>query len=369
MIRVLLVDDSPLVRNIVLDILEKDPEIIVTATAQTAEIALKKIVAADPDVITMGIEMPGMSGLSAIQKIMRTRPTPVIVLSAFAKYGAELTLQALENGAVDFIEKPSSSLSGYVNNIARDLVKKVKQASRINLEKLKLRDDQGNFTVEEDGIDETEIQQKFDLIAIGTSTGGPVALKNLLSCLPENFPVGIVVVQHMPPVFTDTFAHRLDSLCRIYVKEALDGDLVIPGRVLIAPGDCHMTLSRYRNRPKVTLHKWEPVGGHRPSVDVLMYSVARQFGSRALGIIMTGMGRDGAAGVAELKKCGGYVIAQDQDTSVIYEMNREVISNGHADEVVSLSDMADRIMTRLRGGQESGAARFSAFYQISNVKE
>lgn len=353
MIRVLVVDDSPLVRKIASDIMESDPGITVTATASSGEIALRKLNKVDPDVVTMDIEMPGMGGLAAIKEIMSTRPTPVIVLSAVAQRGAELTMQALDAGAVDFIPKPTSSLSGGITDIAIELIEKVKSANKIKVKKIEHPKEAEVEPVPKK--EETPFKEgmfrahdRFDLVAIGTSTGGPVALKTVLTQLPTDFPVGVVIVQHMPPVFTNAFANRLDSLCRISVKEAEEGDLILPGRALIAPGDFHMTVTRFNTKPKVILQQWKPVSGHRPSVDVLAHSVAREYGSKAIGVIMTGMGKDGAEGIGEIKEKGGHIIAQDEGSSVIYGMNREVVRNGDADEIVSVYDIPKRIINQLR---------------------
>jgi two-component system chemotaxis response regulator CheB len=349
--RVLIVDDSPLVRKIAADILESDADIEVIATASNGEIAIRKIQKQHPDVVTMDIEMPGMGGLAAIREIMIDFPTPVIVMSAFATRGAELTMQALELGAVDFISKPSSSLSGGIDDISQELIEKVKNARTVAVRKLE------SAAVVEPAAPERRVKSfrgvsaDYEIVAVGTSTGGPVALRTLLSGLPADFPVGIVIVQHMPPVFTRAFSDRLDSLCEIKVREAADGDLIEPGLALIAPGDFHMTVSRYEGNARVLLHTWNQVSGHRPSVDVLMHSVSREYQSRAVGVIMTGMGKDGAAGLKELRAQGGYVIAQDRKTSVIYGMNREVILAGDAHEVVPLPAIAERVMDRLRAVQ------------------
>ncbi len=356
MIRVLVVDDSPLVRKIAADIMESDPGITVTATASSGEIALRKLDKVGPDVITMDIEMPGMGGLAAIKEIMSTRPTPVIVLSAFAQRGAALTMRALEAGAIDFIPKPTSSLSGGISNIAVELKEKVKHASKVKVRRIEAAEEEEDELAaqkEEPLLKEGGFRahDKFDLIAVGTSTGGPVALKTVLTQFPADFPVGVVVVQHMPPVFTNAFANRLDSLCRISVKEAEDGDFILPGRALIAPGDFHMTVTRFNTKPKVLLQKWKPVSGHRPSVDVLAHSVSREYGSKAIGVIMTGMGKDGAEGIAEMKKKGGHIIAQDEGSSVIFGMNREVIRNGDADEIVPVYDIPKRIINQLRAAE------------------
>ncbi len=344
MIRVMVVDDSPLVRKIASDILESDPEIEVTATAASAEFALQKLKRELPDVITMDIEMPGMGGLAAIREIMRVLPTPVIVMSAHARRGAELTLQALDAGAVEFVLKPAQSLSGSVDYVARELIEKVKSASSVRLRGAGRAPAETRFAGEpphrEKGAATQVVPGRYELVAIGTSTGGPVALKEVLEGLPRDFPLPIVVVQHMPPVFTRAFAERLDTLCGLQVKEAEEGDVVRPGRVLIAPGDYHLSVSRYNTEPRVLLNQRDAVSGHRPSVDVLMHSVAREYGPRAIGVIMTGMGRDGAEGINEIHGKGGHIIAQDAETSVIFGMNREVIDHGDADEVKPVHEIA-----------------------------
>jgi len=353
-IRVMVVDDSALVRRIATDILTADPEISVVATAAQAEFALAKLDKERPDVITLDLEMPGMGGLEAIRRIMAVRPTPIIVLSAHAQKGAELTLQALDQGAVDFVLKPSTSLSGGINTVAQELTEKVKNAARIVFpppaasSALPAAAPPSAPAMARPRPSAFEGGTECELVAIGTSTGGPVALKTVLTMLPGDLPVGVVVVQHMPPVFTRAFAERLDGCCELSVKEAENGDAILPGRVLLAPGNWHMTVSKFGSEPHVALNQNENVNGHRPSVDVLMHSVALEYGSRALGVIMTGMGKDGALGLRELHRRGGRVIAQDKDTSVIYGMNREVVQNGDADEVAPVEQIADRIMDLLR---------------------
>jgi two-component system chemotaxis response regulator CheB len=361
----MVVDDSALVRRIASDILSTDPEINVVATASQAEFALPKLHKERPDVITLDLEMPGMGGLEAIRQIMAIRPTPIIVLSAHAQKGAELTLQALDLGAVDFVLKPSTSLSGGINSVAQQLIEKVKVAARIDFSpigapkvtrSLPSIPSSGVPTLRKSASMTALGDEEYELVAIGTSTGGPVALKTVLTMLPGNLPVGIVVVQHMPPVFTRAFAERLDGCCELSVKEAENGDAIVAGRVLVAPGDWHMLVTKFGNEPHVTLHQGENVNGHRPSVDVLMHSVALEYGRRALGIIMTGMGKDGADGLKELHHRGGHVIAQDKDSSVIYGMNKEVVQNGTADDVVPLNTIALRIMDVLRGRTASRKA-------------
>jgi two-component system chemotaxis response regulator CheB len=367
------------VRRIASDILTADPEITVVATAAQAEFALPKLDKERPDVITLDLEMPGMGGLEAIRRIMSIRPTPIIVLSAHAQKGAELTLQALDLGAVDFVLKPSTSLSGGINSVAQELVEKVKNASRIvfpppaapvvpPVAPAPAGSLPSAFSAAAKAavahvpprapVPRGEFAEgtECELVAIGTSTGGPVALKTVLTMLPGDLPVGIVVVQHMPPVFTKAFAERLDGCCELSVKEAEDGDAIVAGRVLLAPGNWHMTVTKFGTEPRVVLNQNENVNGHRPSVDVLMHSVAMEYGSRAVGVIMTGMGRDGADGLRELHRRGGRVIAQDKDSSVIYGMNREVVQSGCADEVVPVDSIARRIVEALRNRSTSRKA-------------
>ena len=349
MIRVMVVDDSPLVRKIAGDILSSDPLIQVAATAANAEFALNKLEREVPDVITMDIEMPGIGGLEAIRQIMARRPTPIIVLSAHARRGAELTLQALEAGAVDFMLKPSVSLSGGLDAVARELIEKVKGASGIQMRQVASAAQRAKSEPAEEAAAapaRPAFSDAHQLVAIGTSTGGPVALKTVLSGLPADFPLPIVAVQHMPPVFTRAFAERLNAICRLQVKEAEEGDALLAGRVLIAPGDYHLVVLRSPPRPRIALHQRELVSGHRPSVDVLMHSVAREYGAGAIGVIMTGMGKDGAEGLKQLRRSGGLVLAQDKKSSVIYGMNREVILNGDADEVLSVEDIAGSLLAR-----------------------
>lgn len=343
MIRVMVVDDSPLVRKIATDILSGDSQIEVTATAATAEFALKKLDREVPDVITMDIEMPGIGGVEAIRTIMARRPTPIIVLSSHVRRGADFTLQALEAGALDFVLKPSASLSGGLDHVAQELREKVRSAARTS--PLRAGIDHGPVSRNRrEGacrLSGGRRHTPIELVAIGTSTGGPVALRRVLEALPSDFPVPIVAVQHMPPVFTRAFAERLDSCAAISVKEASEGDLLLPARVLIAPGDSHVIVSRSASQPRLLLDRRGPVSGHRPSIDVLMHSVALDYGPNAVGVIMTGMGRDGADGIRALHRRGGTILAQDRESSVIFGMNREVIKNGDADAVVPLDRIAE----------------------------
>ncbi len=364
MIRVMVVDDSPLVRKIAGDILTGEPDIEVVATAATAEFALKKLDRESPDVVTMDIEMPGIGGVEAIRRIMAERPTPVIVLSSHARRGADYTLQALEAGAIDFVLKPTASLSGGLNQVARELKEKVRHAAQTPVRKPTTESSPeagGGATAPKEATSSASERRVsgrpmtnrkgaglIDLVAIGTSTGGPVALKTVLEGLPGDYPIPIVVVQHMPPVFTKAFADRLDSCSELTVKEAEEGDPLLPGSALIAPGDFHIQVVRAFPQPYVRLTQGEAVSGHRPSVDVLMRSVAREYGANAIGVIMTGMGKDGADGIKELHRKGGLVVAQDKDSSVIFGMNREVILNGDADAIASVDQIAETLQRLVR---------------------
>ena len=363
MIRVMVVDDSPLVRKIAGDILTGEPDIEVVATAATAEFALNKLEREAPDVVTMDIEMPGIGGVEAIRRIMAARPTPVIVLSSHARRGADYTLQALEAGAIDFVLKPTASLSGGLNQVARELKEKVRNAAHTPVRAVSAgAGNEAGASHSKPTTVASASEQRLSgrsttnragaglvgLVAIGTSTGGPVALKTVLERIPGDYPVPIVVVQHMPPVFTKAFADRLDSCSELRVKEAEEGDPLLPGSALIAPGDYHIQVVRAFPEPYVTLNQSDPVSGHRPSVDVLMRSVAGEYGANAIGVIMTGMGKDGAQGIKELHRKGGLIVAQDKDSSVIFGMNREVILNGDADAIASVDQIAETLQKLVR---------------------
>lgn len=352
-IKVLVVDDSALVRQVISDILERDPGITVIGTAKNGKTAIFKNDALNPDVITMDIEMPVLDGLEALKSIISTNPKPVIMMSVLTQHGAEATFKALEYGAVDFIPKPSSVLSMTVDDISELLIKKVKSVygSKISiLGKSNDRVEKGNADTGGPGKVGKEVtlrEKSSKVIAIGTSTGGPSALMQVFKELPGSLPAPVLVVQHMPEGFTKAFAERLDSSSQFQVKEAEDGDKVIPGKGFVAPGHSHMAVENHKDEKIIKIFRGEKVTGHRPSIDVLFDSVAECYGRESIAVLMTGMGRDGARGMSNISKKGGYTIAQNEETSVVYGMNRVAVEMGVCNEIVSLYDITKKIVEHL----------------------
>jgi len=359
-IKVLVVDDSTLVRKVIADILSGDPDIEVVGTANNGKTAIFKSQTLKPDVITLDIEMPIMDGLEALREIIRTDPKPVIMMSVLTQHGAEATFKALEYGAVDFIPKPSTSLKLSVEEISDLLIKKVKSVYR---SKVKLHHEEPPAPAsreeskaekpresreERASAEELKAVETSDrVVAIGTSTGGPSALLQIFRSLPKGFPSPVFVVQHMPEGFTRAFAERLDGNSHLRVKEAENGDRIEPGCGYIAPGHSHMSVEESGSGRIVRVFQGEKVTGHRPSIDVLFDSIAGTYGKSAIAVIMTGMGRDGAEGIMKIKKSGGYTIAQDEESSVVYGMNRVAVQSGAINEVVSLYDIPRRIVDHL----------------------
>ncbi|MCU0846785.1 MAG: chemotaxis response regulator protein-glutamate methylesterase [Spirochaetes bacterium] len=347
-IKVLVVDDSSLVRKITTDILESDPMIKVIGTANNGKTAIFKNTKLNPDVITMDIEMPIMDGLAALRYIIETNPKPVIMMSVLTQHGAEATFKALEYGAVDFIPKPSSLLSLTLEEIGSLLISKVKSVyhSKISTSRKSSGDGSGDprspLEKRLKMFDKGETSSK--IIGIGTSTGGPSALINIFESMPANFPSPVVVVQHMPEGFTKAFSERLDSSSQLRVKEAEDGDPVNPGWGYIAPGHSHIRVENRSNVKYIRVFKGDKVSGHMPSIDVLFNSLAEECGDNTIGVIMTGMGKDGAEGILKIKKSGGRTIAQDENTSVVYGMNRVAVQLGAIDEVLPLYEIPKKIV-------------------------
>lgn len=343
-IRVLVVDDSAVARNILIQGLRQYPFIDVIGSAQDPYVARDKIISLNPDVLTLDVEMPRMDGLTFLKKIIEYRPMPVIMVSSLTKRGSELTLNCLEAGAVDFITKPEIDVSDGIQKMISDLAEKIKFASKIIIKKRRFSDS----VAKAKGLTSLAlIETTNKIIAIGASTGGTEALRSVLERMPADSP-GILIVQHMPEKFTKSFAERLNYLCDIEVREAQHGDSITPGLALIAPGNYHMALKRSGARYFIETLQNPPVNGHRPSVDVLFESVAKYAGSNAIGIIMTGMGADGAKGLLTMKENGARTVAQDEESCVVFGMPKEAIAMGSAETVVSLEDIPEEIFRLLR---------------------
>jgi two-component system chemotaxis response regulator CheB len=338
-VRVLVVDDSALMRKLIPQIIETDSSIQVVGTAMDGNFGLKKIEELKPQVVTLDLEMPGMGGLDMLKEIMRRYHLPVIVVSSHSTEGASVTLKALSMGAFDFVAKPRD-VSARMPEIARDLIAKIKAAAQsrgVNLPAF-ARTLQAS---DKHALDSKERPTGF--FAIGVSTGGPQALQYLLAQFPADFPGTFVVVQHMPEGFTEMFARRLDEICVIKVKEAQSGDLLLPGRVLIAPGNRHIRMKRLPLGNIVVLGDDARVNGHRPSVDVLFKSLAEDFGEQGTAVLMTGMGDDGAEGMGMVKTAGGMTIAQSESSCVVYGMPKAAIERGYATRVIELEALANTL--------------------------
>lgn len=349
-IRVLIVDDSAVVRQTLTEVLSSDPEIEVIATAADPFVAAERISEEVPDVITLDIEMPRMDGLTFLQKIMTQHPIPVVICSSLAEEGAQSTFKALEYGAVEIIAKPRLGSKQFLEESRITLCQAVKAAASARLRTVRpVRVVEPKLTADAILSPATHAMAETTekIVAIGASTGGTEALKTLLETLPSDAP-GIVIVQHMPEVFTRAFANRLDGLCKITVKEAESNDTVLRGHALIAPGNHHLLLKRSGARYYVDLKEGPLVCRHRPSVDVLFRSAARYAGQNAVGVILTGMGDDGARGMLEMKQAGATTIAQDEATCVVFGMPNEAIKRGAVDEILPLEAVAGAILTHAR---------------------
>ena len=343
MIKVLVVDDSALVRKVLSEELSRYGDIEVVGSAIDPYVARDKIVRLKPDVITLDLEMPRMDGLSFLAKLMKFYPLPVVVVSSLTPQNSQNAIRALELGAVEVICKPGSSLSA--PDISQNLVKAIRAASRASVAKTAVEE-----IVNEDDNSSQKLTLKttHKVIAIGASTGGTIAIEKILTKMPLDIP-GIIVVQHMPEYFTASFANRLNTVCKIEVREAKDGDAAAPGLALIAPGGRHMLLERSGAFYNVRIKGGPMVHHQRPSVDVLFHSVAKQAGTNAMGVLLTGMGADGADGLLAMRQNNAYTIAQDEATSVVYGMPGEAVKLGAACDVVPLGDIPRRIIRRLSG--------------------
>ncbi len=346
-IRVLVVDDSALVRQTLADVLSSDPGIEVMATACDPFQAAERIAHEVPDVITLDIEMPRMDGLTFLQKLMSQHPLPVIICSTLAEDGGETTLRALEYGAIDILQKPKVGTRLFLEESRVRVCDAVRAAAcarpRQRAPEIKVQPKLSADVMLAKARSQAMLQTTERVVAVGASTGGTEALRVFLEALPADSP-GMVIVQHMPEKFTATFAARLDTLCAVTVKEAEDDDTVVRGRVLIAPGNRHTMLKRSGARYYVEVKDGPLVSRHRPSVDVLFRSVARYVGRNAVGVIMTGMGDDGALGMVELKESGAITLAQDEATSVVWGMPHEAIKRGCVDRVLALEGLAPEVL-------------------------
>ncbi len=348
-VRVLVVDDSALMRKLIPQILQTDDSIQVVGTAMDGNFGLKKIEELKPQVITLDLEMPGMGGLDMLKEIMRRYRIPVIVVSSHSTQGASITLKALSLGAFDFVAKPSD-VSVRMQEIARDLISKIKAAAHSRGFPIAAPADLP-MPLPRQKIKTSDRRQPTKIVAIGISTGGPQSLQYVLAQLPHDFLGSIVVVQHMPEGFTEMFARRLDECCALNVKEAQSGDLLLAGRVLICPGSRHLKVKRLPLGDIAILSDDPRVNGHRPSADVLFRSAAEEFGERAVGLIMTGMGEDGAHGLGLMKAAGGVTIAQSEQSCVVFGMPKAAIERGHAMRVVDLEAIANTLQAQCSQGR------------------
>ena len=336
-IRVLIVDDSAVVRQLLSRALAEVPDIEVVGTATDPYVARDKILALEPDVLTLDIEMPRMDGITFLRKIMQHRPMPVIIVSSLTKKGGSLALEAIEAGAVEVLSKPGGSYS--VGEMGEQLAEKIRAAARARPAAKQSAQTPGQVA----RLSPTNINLTNKIVAIGASTGGTEAIKEVLTRLPATVP-GIVVVQHMPPRFTTAFAQRLNDLCAFEVREGEDGDSVYPGRCLIAPGNYHMLLRRSGARYYINVKTGPMVHHQRPAVDVLFRSVAKSVGRNAVGVILTGMGSDGAAGLLMMREAGSPTIGQNEASCVVYGMPKAAYETGAVEKVLPLTDVAAEVM-------------------------
>jgi two-component system chemotaxis response regulator CheB len=355
-IRVLVVDDSALMRQVLGNLLGRDPSIEIVGTASDPYVARDKIKALQPDVLTLDVEMPRMDGLSFLEKLMRAHPMPVVMVSSLTESGCATTLRALELGAVDFVTKPKIDLRERLPEVAQEVIDKVKAAAMARVRTRPVIPGAVPARVRPAGP--VALRTTQQILAVGASTGGTEALREFLTALPADSP-GVVVVQHMPEHFTRAFADRLDGLCTVRVKEGEDGDRVLAGHVLIAPGNYHMRLVREGATYLVRLSSDPPINRHRPAVDALFHSCAEHAGANVVGVIMTGMGDDGARGLLAMREAGARTLAQDEATCVVFGMPKVAIDMGAAQQILPLPRLASAALALMRES-DAGAARAGA---------
>lgn len=344
-IKVLVIDDSALIRSLLTEIINSQRDMMVVGVAPDPLVARDMIKQLNPDVLTLDVEMPKMDGLDFLEKLMRLRPMPVVMVSTLTERGSEITMRALELGAVDFVTKPKMSITEGMLEYTDLITDKIRAASQAKVASMSRR------PASEAGVSEpaklrNPLISSEKLLIIGASTGGTEAIKSFLLKMPSDCP-GILITQHMPAGFTKSFANRLDSLCQISVKEAQGGERVLPGHAFIAPGDKHLLLARSGANYVTELSDAPPVNRHKPSVDVLFDSVANLAGKNAVGVILTGMGKDGAAGMARMKQAGAYNFAQNEESCVVYGMPREAVAHGGVDEVAHLEELPKLVLNYL----------------------
>ena len=371
-IRVLVVDDSAVMRAVLTEIINQAPDMEVVGSAPDAAVARQKVKELSPDVLTLDVEMPNMNGLEFLDKVMRLRPMPVIMISSQTAQGSETTLQALELGAVDYVAKPRGSLAGLPVSYAQEIHEKIRAAHGARLKVLRTGASGGAASAAA-GRPAVTVRPSMPasastvlstsatapvasswgdrIICIGASTGGTEAIKDVLCRLPENVP-GIVMVQHMPEMFTASFARRLDTLARVRVKEAEQGERILPGHAYLAPGHSHLEIRRSGNGYVCELLQTPPYNRHRPAVDVLFNSAAQHARGSAVAALLTGMGKDGAQGMLAMRRAGAWTIGQDQDSCVVYGMPREAAQIGACCEVAPLTQVAERILAALSHGRK-----------------
>ncbi|MBI1835109.1 MAG: chemotaxis response regulator protein-glutamate methylesterase [Burkholderiales bacterium] len=346
-IKVLIIDDSALIRSILSEIIRAQNDMEVVGVAPDPLVARDMIKQCNPDVLTLDVEMPKMDGLDFLEKLMRLRPMPVIMVSSLTERGSEITMRALELGAVDFVTKPKLSIQSGMLEYAQAITDKIRAASKA---RVRSRAVIGTSSAPTPNAVlpamKNPLVSSEKLIIVGASTGGTEAIKSFLMQMPSDCP-GILITQHMPEGFTKSFAKRLDGICKISVMEAQGGERILPGHAYIAPGHSHLLLSRSGANYVTAIEDSEPVNRHRPSVDVLFRSAARCAGKNAVGVILTGMGKDGAEGMLEMKNAGAYNFAQDEATCVVFGMPKEAIAVGAVDEVLALNDLPANVLNYL----------------------
>ncbi|CAG0999084.1 Protein-glutamate methylesterase/protein-glutamine glutaminase [Methylophilaceae bacterium] len=340
--KVLIVDDSALIRSLMTEIINSQPDMQVVAAAPDPLIARELIKQHNPDVLTLDVEMPKMDGLEFLEKLMRLRPMPVVMVSSLTEKGSEVTMRALELGAIDFVTKPKMSIADGMREYTDMITDKIRIAAKARIQP---RPVAGARPAGSHGLPSlgNRLISSEKLIIVGASTGGTEAIKAFLVDMPSDCP-GILITQHMPAGFTRSFANRLDGLCRISVKEAEGGERILPGHAYIAPGDAHLLLARSGANYMTQLDDGPPVNRHRPSVDVLFDSAALHAGQNAIGVILTGMGKDGAAGMLRMREAGAYNFSQDEDSCVVFGMPKEAIARGGVHEVLPLNELPARVL-------------------------